>query len=215
MGYIARTAKNFGINKLYFINPRANIKGKTAITYSKHAHELLENAKTYATLEEAILDCDIVIGSTGIWEKAKSEYKNAMLAEDAAEYAERVCRRRNCKIGLIIGRDDIGMKKEELAKCDVIAYIPTNPKYPVLNISHALAIFLYEFSKRNFSKIYSQNTQALASKKEIELLFSEFGDLIKGKKIRNKKTVMTVFRKLIINSKLNRKEIHALITALK
>ena len=44
IGYIARIAKNFGIEKLHIVKPRANINGKKAIMFSKHAHELLENA---------------------------------------------------------------------------------------------------------------------------------------------------------------------------
>ncbi len=214
VGYIARVAKNFGIRRLFFAMPRANITGKKAITYSKHAVDLLESASVYSSLDEAVKDCDIVVGTTGLWRKANAEYKNAMLLDSAVSLISKSCSRRRCNVALVIGRDDIGMKKEELDKCDIIAYIPASPEYPVLNVSHALAIMLYEFSKAGFSSAYEQE-KPKAEKKELELLFSEFEKLIAGKKIRNKKVVERVFKKIVLQSNPSRKEVHALITALK
>jgi len=40
VGYIARIAKNFGIEKLHIVKPRANIVGKKAIMFSKHAQRI-------------------------------------------------------------------------------------------------------------------------------------------------------------------------------
>mgnify|MGYP001626375149 CR=1 FL=1 len=214
VGYIARVAKNFGIRRLFFAMPRANITGKKAITYSKHAVDLLESASVYSSLDEAVKDCDIVVGTTGLWRKANAEYKNAMLLDSAVSLISKSCSRRHCNVALVIGRDDIGMKKEELDKCDIIAYIPASPEYPVLNVSHALAIMLYEFSKAGFSSAYEQE-KPKAEKKELELLFSEFEKLIAGKNIRNKKVVERVFKKIVLQSNPSRKEVHALITALK
>ncbi|MGC8628986.1 MAG: RNA methyltransferase [Candidatus Micrarchaeia archaeon] len=214
VGYIARVAKNFGIEKLYFIKPRANIRGKKAITFAKHAASMLKEAKIYQTIDEAVKGCLLVVGTTGIWNKAKAGYKNAVLLDEAVARIRQKCKGA-CEIAIIIGRDDIGMKKEELEKCDMIVFIPTNPRYPVLNISHALAVLLYELTKASFAKEYEQNVQDKPSRQELSLLFGEFAKLISNKKIRNKKVVQRIFEKTVINTGLNKKEVHALITALK
>ena len=68
LGYMARVSKNFGVERLFLVNPRTKIGGR-AIMFSKHAKDLLLNAKVYKSLEQAIIGCDIVIGTTGIWRK--------------------------------------------------------------------------------------------------------------------------------------------------
>jgi len=212
VGYIARIAKNFGLKRLYFVKPRAKILGATAIKFAKHARDLLENAKIYRSLDEAVKDCDIVIGTTGVWEKAKSHKKNVMSIERAAREAHNKAYR---SIALVLGRDDVGMSKEELANCDIVAFIPSNPEYPVLNISHAAAIMLYEFTKKRLGGIYKVERE-MPTRRELDLLFSEFESMISSKSsIRNKKEVSRVFKNLILNSKISKKEVHALITALK
>ena len=45
------------------------------------------------------------------------------------------------------GRDTTGLKREELAQCDMAVRIETGSEYTTLNISHALAILLYKLRK--------------------------------------------------------------------
>ncbi|MGC9157288.1 MAG: RNA methyltransferase [Candidatus Micrarchaeia archaeon] len=212
IGYVARVAKNFGLKQICFVKPRTKLLGVTAIKFAKHARGLLEHAKVYSSLQEAVKGCDMIIGTTGVWEKAKSHGKNVMTID---RLAKELSKRRHRCVALILGRDDIGMSKEELASCDAVAYIPADPKYPVLNISHALAIMLYELSKASLANIY-QISKDLPTRKELDLLFSEFEKMVCGKEnIRNKKEVSRVFRNLVLNARLSKKEVHALITALK
>ncbi|MEM3744419.1 MAG: TrmH family RNA methyltransferase, partial [Candidatus Micrarchaeaceae archaeon] len=81
MGYIARTAMNFGIKKLFIVEPRAKVTGKSALMYAKHARRLLENAVLCGSLDEAVSGCDIVVGTTGVPSKAKANFMNIDFAE--------------------------------------------------------------------------------------------------------------------------------------
>ncbi|MGC8675931.1 MAG: RNA methyltransferase [Candidatus Micrarchaeia archaeon] len=214
IGYIARTAKNFGVTNVCFVRPRANITGKKALMFAKHAASVLRDAKIYKSIEDATRDCGVIVGTTGIWRKAQSGNKNAMLADDAAML---LAKKPGTRIGIILGRDDYGMKKEELEKCDMIVHVPASAEYPVLNISHALAILLYELTKADNSAGMLANVKRARAPKKAELrrLLAEFDKMISHKKIRNKKVVSRVFRKLITGANLDEKETHALITALK
>ena len=87
LGYIARVSKNFGIRRLFLVKPRTRI-GQRAIMFSKHARDLLENAKIYPDLQSAISDCDVVVGTTGIWRKAKVSFKRIYLIEEMAKRIE-------------------------------------------------------------------------------------------------------------------------------
>jgi tRNA/rRNA methyltransferase len=215
LGYIARVSKNFGISRLFIVSPRAKLKGNKAIMFSKHASDLLKNAKIYHNFDESIKDCDMVVGTTGVWRKAKATFNRIFLLDDAISRITKVSRR-NAVVGLVIGRDDIGLTPEELEKCDMVAYIGTNEQYPVLNMSHALAIMLYVLTKSNFKGLNTELPHENPEKKEMKHLFYLFDRITeKNKGIRNKKAVKSIFRRLIYNSQPSKQELHALITALK
>lgn len=213
LGYIARVSQNFGVKKLFFVKPRTKI-GKTAIMYSKHAKDLLLNAKIYKDFDSSIKDCNVVIGTTGLWKKAGINFKKIYLIEDAIKRAGKLGK--NKRIAIVIGRDDTGLNRDEIEKCDMVAYIGTDNGYPVLNISHALGIILYVLTKGGFESAHKEiSVQDNADRKEAEFLFKVFDKLIERKKIRNRKAVRNTFRRLVYLSQPNRREIHALITALK
>ena len=213
IGYIARVSMNFGIGKLYFVKPRAKLMGSKAIMFSKHASHLLQNAKVYNSIEEATRECSLVIGTTGIWEKANRTFKRIALLQDSAAKLKKIDER--AVVGVLIGRDDTGLSAEEIEGCDMVMYIGTSKKYPVLNISHALALILYEFTKQDFIPLYRDISNRKVEKKELEYLFRIFDNSIQKKRIRNKKAVSAVFRRMVRASQPSGTEVHALITALK
>lgn len=214
LGYIARTAKNFGVKRLFIVNPRAKLTGEKARMYAKHAYELLENAKIYKSLEDATKDCNLIVGTTGIKEKAKANFRRIYFAEEAVERMKKL--KGKGTIGLIIGRDDVGLRKEEVEKCDMLAYISTNPAYPVMNISHALAVFLYLLNRQGIEALSEAGFRKDEfGEGELRTLLSLFKKMIEKKRIRNKKAVVSVFNRMIRNMQPSKQELHALITALK
>lgn len=213
LGSIARVAKNFGIKRLYIVKPRANVTGNRAIMFSKHARSYLEEAKICRSFAQAAKDCDILVGTTGIRRKGKANFNNIYLVDEVFEKISKI--KKNLRVGIVIGRDDIGLLPNELEACDFIAYIGSNPEYPVLNISHAIAIMLYVFTNKDFSKTYSDGFGNDANQKEVEVLCKLFEKRIRGGNIRNKKAIARVFRRIIRISQPKREEIHALITAMK
>ncbi|MGC8699393.1 MAG: RNA methyltransferase [Candidatus Micrarchaeia archaeon] len=206
MGYIARVAKNFGVKKLHVVKPRANVVGKKALMYSKHASDLLRHAKVYNNFDDAIKGCGIVIGTTGLLGKANPKVRKLYYADELERFS-------NESICLVIGRDDTGLTAEELSKCDAIAYIPASNAYPVLNISHALAILLFALRKNIFKEKAEYDKEYY---KERELLFELFKDIVyKNKKIREKEEVTKVFKKIIKRAEPNKYELRSMIIALK
>ena len=47
-------------------------------------------------------------------------------------------------MALVFGREDIGLTQEQLTRCDILVNIPSNEEYPILNLSHAATIVMYE-----------------------------------------------------------------------
>ena len=211
IGYICRVAKNFGIKQLHVINPRANLNGNKAVMYSKHGVGLLRNAKVYKSLEDATRGCSMILATSGIWREVPSPQGYTLkkaISLIKKEYPK------NAVIGLIIGRDDTGLRKEELEKCDMLLHIPSNRDYPILNISHALAIMLYEFTGEGFDSYRTMPSEKPLDE-ELKVLMKVFERNMHGKKIRNRAAARNSFSKMIRKSNLNRSELHAVITALK
>lgn len=212
VGYIARVSKNFGIEKLFFVRPRAMLNGKKAVIYAKHAVDLLKSAKIYKDFGASILDCDVVVATTGIWRKDPL-FNRIYLLDDAVREIKKKYNK-DSKIGIIIGRDDTGLNRNELERCDMLLHIGSNREYPVMNISHALAVLLYAFTLNGFG-FYPGYKEEYADSKERKVLFSTFDKIISNKKIRNKKFVRNTFAKIVRRSQLNKQELHSIITALK
>ncbi len=209
LGYIARVSKNFGVEKLILINPRCSYKGKEAIKYSKHASDLLRSATICKNINQ--LKGDFLIGTTGIWHKTGESFYNIYNMAGISKMSNRA-RHSGKRITVLLGRDDTGLSKDELRHCDATISLDTNEKYPILNISHALAIILHglgsepETAKRQ--RIYADS----AYQKRIFELFDRLVD--SNRHIRDKRSVKMAFRHVVRRSIPTRKEINALSIAL-
>ncbi len=206
LGYIARTAKNFGLSKLYLLNPKCNFNGSNAIKYSKHARELLQNAVVIKNLSN-ITKNNLIIGTTGIWTKTSSAFFNINDPDMAYKKIKKSSQKNIC---LLIGRDNTGLTKEELMLCDLTIFIPANKKYPVLNISHALAIILYQLTKEDFKKNYNFNN-LYANMNQIKNSVNLFKEFIKSSQhIRNKKAISMIFEHVLKRANPTSNELKAL-----
>lgn len=209
LGYIARVMKNFGVTDLAIVAPRCRHTGKQAIKYSKHAHELLEHAKVYGELKDAARG--MVVGTTGIWEKSDHTFHNVY---GLSEMRSAKGWQRSRDLTIVLGRDDTGLSKDELEQCDAVVFIGSNRSYPVFNISHALAIMLYEFTLPEFAKEYSF-TQSRADGARKKRLYKLFDMMVQKRgNIRDKRAVSGAFRRVVNRSMPTNKEINAMAAAI-
>ena len=212
LGYIARVLRNFGMDRLYLVNPRCDYRGKQAIKYSKHAHMLLESARITKSIKDLVRGA-FVIGTTGIWSKTDRSFHNVFMLQKAGAMLRRVSTRK--RVVLLIGRDDTGLTKEELKACDATVFIGANREYPVLNISHALAIMLYELTSKQYRKDYGFIERFYADAKQQRMALTLFNRLIeRNRSIRDKDSVAMAFRHVLSRAMPTRKEINAIAIGL-
>lgn len=205
LGYIARVLKNFGINEMNLVNPRCKYNGKEAIKYSKHAVDVLDGARIYSSIKAAVRGCDTVVGTTGLWYKSDKSFFNVYPPDEALKSLKNKRR-----VALLIGRDDTGLSKEELNMCDLSIFVPTNKDYPVLNISHALAIILHSLIGKEIRKDHPIE-RYYADERAIDSITRLFWLSIKDRKdIRYKKAVLMAFRHIINRANPTKKELNAL-----
>ena len=130
--------------------------------------------KKFETIEEAIAECDIAIGTSGIRPEGDKRWFRA--PQDVKKINEIITNRENP--ALLFGRENHGLYREELALCEATITIPTNSEYPILNLSHAVAIVLYEIKR--CEKVKRLKTQKSVSQEEFERLVDRIMELLEN-----------------------------------
>jgi len=145
LGFIARLVKNFDVDDLYLVSPVAKI-GDEAKRFAAKAVDVLNKVVVVESIDEALKGLDISACTSAKIGEERDVLRHPMTPWDFANLALT-----KNKIGIVFGRESVGLTREEIAKCDLLVTIPANPEYPVLNLSHAVATILYELYK-TFSK---------------------------------------------------------------
>lgn len=142
VGALARVMYNFGFKDLIIVNPKVDIYSeKVKIVAREKGWEIIKNAKVYNNLEEVVDLFDITYGTTGVHAKVANEVLRNPLTP--RELAERIWKY-DGNIGIFFGRESTGFSNKELDLFDSQITIPASEEYPIMNITHAAAIILYE-----------------------------------------------------------------------
>jgi len=137
LGMIARLCENFEVDELVLVNPKADIE--EAKRYAARAAHRLDEALMVETLDEALQGADLSICTSSVHSTGKA-VRIPVEARRAAELAAGS----PGTVALVMGRESVGLRRAELAKCDILATIPTSPRYPSMNLANATAVMLYE-----------------------------------------------------------------------
>ena len=168
VGAVARSMANFDFRELYLVNPCD--LGEDAFRRAKAGNPILDSAKHVTSIEEAIKDCFLVVGTSGI--TAAGDNNNyTRVPMPVTEFAERV-KGYDEKMAILFGPEDTGLFQHELELCDLLVTVPTSEIHPILNLSHAATIVMYEL----FGSELPQPVPA--DEKEKELMFEFFENLL-------------------------------------
>lgn len=204
VGAVARVMGNFGFRELYLVDPCELTE--EAYKRAKHASGLLEEAKVVASLDEAIGDCSSVVGTSGIVTPGDKHF--IRIAIPPRELASRIGEV-NGRVALLFGREDMGLFQEELRRCDMLVHIPAAEDYPVLNLSHAVAIVLYEIHLLH-AEVHTPSEATEVERERLNDFFADLLDAIDYPEFRREKTQI-MFRRLMGRAVLTTWEFHTLM----
>jgi tRNA/rRNA methyltransferase len=143
IGAAARAMANFGLGRLRLVKPREEWPNPQARKMASGADRILDDAELFGTLEEAIADCSLVLATTA---RAHDQAKPVIDAGEAARLAApRVAAGET--VGILFGRERIGLENHEVALADRIVTLPVNPAFASLNLGQAVVIVAYEWFK--------------------------------------------------------------------
>lgn len=138
IGAAARAMSNFGFSELRLVNPY-HVAFREARSAVK-AHAVLEQAREYPSVAEAVADCALVVGTTAIGPRVlehplrRLEYGGKLIAKKLA----------GAPVALLFGSEKFGLSNEDMSHCHWLMRIPTREEHGSMNLGQAVAVCLYE-----------------------------------------------------------------------
>ncbi|MCC0807573.1 RNA methyltransferase [Methylobacterium sp. W2] len=141
IGMVARAMANFGLSELRLVAPKNGWPKKGVREAASGATHVLDGATVHATVPEAIADLNYLLATTA---RERGQMKRAHAPDEAmADVAARAGQR----VGVMFGRERIGLTNDEVSLADAIVTFPVSPDFPSLNLAQAVLLVGYEWRR--------------------------------------------------------------------
>lgn len=207
VGSVARAMRNTDFSNLSLVNP-CDYKNNEAYSMACKADGVLHGAKVYGTLDECIKDADILIGTTR--RMGKVRYPVLTIQEATPKIIELA---ESNRVSILFGREDRGLKNEEIPLCDILVEIPTSEDYGSINLSHAVFITCYHLFAAEGLKAPAI---VVAPKEEVERMYVHMESALRALEYGENggesllESIMRSFRRLFGRTGLMQKEVNML-----
>ncbi len=211
LGYTARLMKNFGVRRLYLVDP--NVDMRAASVYASHGADILKDARV-VTLARVRKAHDFLLATTAI--RAR---RGANISRTTVKPEEAVARILAAdSASMVFGRDTTGLTNDELSQCDLVTTVDTRTDYSTLNVSHSVAILLYLTSRARAGQ--SVRTAAAGSQASLERreAFSRYAyqlAIASGMQKHRAERIVQVARRVALKSDVNSKELGLLVSLMR
>jgi tRNA/rRNA methyltransferase len=129
---------NFGLEELRLVAPRDGWPQERAWPSASGADWPLDNAKVFATLEEAVADLTRVYATTA--RNRGLQIPVLTPREAGVEIAASA----ELPTGLLFGGERAGLETSDIVLCQALVTIPIDARFKSLNLAQAVAILAYE-----------------------------------------------------------------------
>ena len=141
IGSVARAMKTMGLSSLVLVNPK-KFPHYEALKLAAGAESVLESAVVVETVQQAINECTMVLGTSVRDREVSWPTKGPRaIAQEVFSHAQQAA---NPSVALLFGRESSGLTNEELDMCQMQIRIDANPEYSSLNLASAVQIMAYE-----------------------------------------------------------------------
>ena len=138
IGAAARALANFGCSSLRLVNPYDPAFREAVSAVGGAA--VLQAARVFTTVAEAVADCSLVVGTTAIGNR-ELQHPIERLESGASRIRAEAAR---SPVALLFGSEKFGLDNEELSHCHWLMHIPTAEATPSMNLGQAVAVCLWE-----------------------------------------------------------------------
>lgn len=176
IGSAARAMKVMGLSQMVLVDPQCQIDAQ-AIALAAGASEIALNAQIFPTLEAAVADCGLVVGTSARsrtldWPMLEPRQCSEKLIAEASQYT----------VAMVFGRERTGLTNDELQLCHYHVCVPANPEYSSLNLAMAVQLLSYEVRMAYLSVEQSQSRaqqeEEYPRHQELELFYEHLEKVI-------------------------------------
>lgn len=144
LGATARVMHNFGLRQLVLVAPQADPLDAEARKFSTQAEAILHMARIVPDLDTALADGVLAVATSA---RTGGLFRRQALGPPEAILPLVVQALAAGPAALVFGPEPTGLSNDEIARCQYLIHIPTEPAYPALNLAQAVAICLYELHR--------------------------------------------------------------------
>jgi TrmH family RNA methyltransferase len=202
--------KNMGMSELMLVRPR-HFPHEEATARASGAEDVLQVARVYQSLAEAIADCHYVAGASARprtidWPTVTPRECAVRLSEESAEGA----------VALVFGPEKAGLTNEDLDLCHTLVTIPSAPEFSSLNLAMAVQVLCYELrvtAMERRESVEQQRDAPLASAGELERFYVHLEQVLTASGFLdadNPRYLMRRLRRLFLRAEPDRNEINIL-----
>jgi TrmH family RNA methyltransferase len=164
IGAVARAIQNFGVRELRLVTPfEASFReARSAVG----AGAVLEGAREFASVADAVADCRLVVGTTAARGR---ELQQRLVSLEQAGGPLRAAFEQG-RVALVFGSEKHGLTREDLEHCHWVIRIPTEDAQPSMNLGQAAAVCLWEIARERRTPAVEAGGETPAVSGELERL---------------------------------------------
>lgn len=209
IGAAARAMKNMGLRELHLVG-EVPPDDPEAVARASNADDVLRAARVHNELEAAISDCGLVVGTS-----ARQRHLPWELVEPRDCAPRIVGAAALSPVAVVFGNERTGLTNEELARCNLLISIPTDPAYSSLNLGMAVQVVAYELwlAMRPGAPAPFERDVPLATAEELVRLYAHVEEVLEHIDFRDRTGgghLMARIRRLFNRAQLDQNEVNIL-----
>jgi len=175
IGKAARAMLNFGLTEMRLVAPRDGWPNPDAGPSASGADIVLEQAKVFDTVEQAVADCSTVFAST------VRRRDLVMPVVGPQEMADQIVAS-TARSAILFGPERSGLETDDVALANAIVTVLINPEFGSLNLAQAVILLAYEWSKRgDLAQPTAKELEPPAPHGELDGLISQLDEQLVAK----------------------------------
>ncbi|WP_185835703.1 tRNA (cytosine(32)/uridine(32)-2'-O)-methyltransferase TrmJ [Vibrio cholerae] len=211
IGSAARAMKVMGLSQMVLVDPQCQVDAQ-AIALAAGASEIALNAQIYPTLEAAVADCGLVVGTS-----ARSRTLEWPMLEPCECGEKLISEANQHSVAMVFGRERTGLTNEELQLCQYHVCVPANPEYSSLNLAMAVQLLSYEVRMAYLAMQQSSQSSTLQEEyprhQELERFYAHLEQVIMQTEFisaQQPRQVMNKLRRMFTRARPEAQEINIL-----
>lgn len=209
IGATARAMKNMGLRELHLVG-ELSPEDPEAVARASNADDVLRAARVHNELEAAISDCGLVVGTS-----ARQRHLPWELVEPRDCAPRIVGAAAHSPVAVVFGNERTGLTNEELARCNLLISIPTDPAYSSLNLGMAVQVVAYELwlAMRPGAPAPFERDVPLATAEDLVRLYAHVEEVLEHIDFRDRTGgghLMARIRRLFNRAQLDQNEVNIL-----